>query len=1093
MRKSFFRAWFFIFFVLIWCLPSPVLGLSDHLSNLKVVVVEFYFDEVRVRDPQSTYGGSVGTARIRETAIVVGEMKENTFIGKSVFTKNPFGGNRQWQFNVQLTFSPDGTKMKDVHISGTSYRESNLDKITASYSFSSSELKYRKSVGNKGSIGPTPVLEKYGVNPYGSYDLYGFEYLLSTTKNADPSDYRVKNGQVTLTSNESADSRQKNDRNIRSGKVPLEQFKQFTICVPSATTGLTLVDEKAVSFTLGEQYPDLPEDQAKLKFKMTGSVLEELKKHLGTKALPDVVALEGHFKVKISGGNETKNYSGSFAVRPFVHNGQYSFKNRELIFWKPLYEIFERFGKNPYDILSEYQFEAFKGKEIGNPIQVTVSFKPVKMTALTGFPRKEKNIALTDYSPTTATFRFAGKIDLARESRLRVGKDKVGWDDYVDVSLVALKYATGAEGVFTVTSAAINLIKGDIGDALFAFAPLPVELILTGQTAGRLSSGHVAHTLEAARERLKQKGFTSFSNPSDYLDNFPLWLNLEQQRFVILDACGLVHDVVPPENLHAPMFSFNIGEMMPVIFNVSLLVPAKGNAKPVWMHHNPGYSSINLRNNPYLPTRIAIGNIPASPTPEDFVRLHQSADEGLSLQVFAQNIRTSKTGSLVLSNAKGEMGIVDLGWRDDAHPILREKPYACLISGKLHVKDFEGDIGVAFFEEIYTDPQGLSGPDDMQGGSGAPRKEMLRIVPGAWIQPLGTEYVVEKNDRDKTCQVRVLSGSVNIVDASGRNKKTIAAGQQETLSAAPGNMSRLYKDVEVQTVKTKEKKNQELAQERTISAAENRPSEIPRPEPIEKRQETEPQKGSLGLQIGKHDGYGIRIYGVKEDSPADHAGLEKGDLILEVERKQFYGSGKKPEALVAFLKTLPTDRPSRFYISRNQKSFEVWIKIPAKAKESAKSKTIAAKKPAPKIKKKAPVKSTFEQGKDYLRNKQYGKAADCFKRTISTKPQQSYMYLGWASFMLNRVDDAYRYSKKAYQMDEKSALSLYFLAVSADRKNLKKEARRYYHRYLDMNYKNKAMNARAQERVDKLDKEYGRSLGGKLGKGIFSILKETSK
>ena len=50
----------------------------------------------------------------------------------------------------------------------------------------------------------------------------------------------------------------------------------------------------------------------------------------------------------------------------------------------------------------------------------------------------------------------------------------------------------------------------------------------------------------------------------------------------------------------------------------------------------------------------------------------------------------------------------------------------------------------------------------------------------------------------------------------------------------------------------------------------------------------------FGAVFARHEGEGIKLLGVLDDTPAQNSGLQKGDVILEVETVSFRDQGPQP-------------------------------------------------------------------------------------------------------------------------------------------------------------------------------------------------------
>ena len=106
----------------------------------------------------------------------------------------------------------------------------------------------------------------------------------------------------------------------------------------------------------------------------------------------------------------------------------------------------------------------------------------------------------------------------------------------------------------------------------------------------------------------------------------------------------------------------------------------------------------------------------------------------------------------------------------------------------------------------------------------------------------------------------------------------------------------------------------------------------PLPEPIvepppEELQKSQDQVSYLGVQFRGQESGGVKIFGVVEDSPAHHAGLQIGDLILEMGEFSFRDGRHTDAEISNIISELPVEQPIRFHISRNTKTFDIWVKL----------------------------------------------------------------------------------------------------------------------------------------------------------------------
>ena len=217
----------------------------------------------------------------------------------------------------------------------------------------------------------------------------------------------------------------------------------------------------------------------------------------------------------------------------------------------------------------------------------------------------------------------------------------------------------------------------------------------------------------------------------------------------------------------------------------------------------------------------------------------------------------------------------------------------------------------------------------------------------------------------------------------------------------------------------------------------------------------------VGAVFVRHEGEGIKLLGVLEDSPAYNTGLQEGDVILEVENISVRDKGAQPEEFPGIVQKLPPDRPLRFHNEREGKKFDVWIK-PLRVDEEQRAAFNAE------------VQEKF--GSDYARGKQlmdqenFDGAIEYFQSSLesNSRVMESCQGLGICFFHLGRHKEARKYCENALKLDDKQPLSWFYGALNMDALNRKNGAMDGYKRYLKLNHDNAEMNAFARERLEQL-------------------------
>ncbi len=83
----------------------------------------------------------------------------------------------------------------------------------------------------------------------------------------------------------------------------------------------------------------------------------------------------------------------------------------------------------------------------------------------------------------------------------------------------------------------------------------------------------------------------------------------------------------------------------------------------------------------------------------------------------------------------------------------------------------------------------------------------------------------------------------------------------------------------------------------------------------------------LGVYITGYEGFGLKVLRVIEDSPAQNAGIQVGDIILEMDSFRFYVKQMNPYEFVDILSRMPVDKPVRFGIKRGNKKLLLYIQL----------------------------------------------------------------------------------------------------------------------------------------------------------------------
>lgn len=91
----------------------------------------------------------------------------------------------------------------------------------------------------------------------------------------------------------------------------------------------------------------------------------------------------------------------------------------------------------------------------------------------------------------------------------------------------------------------------------------------------------------------------------------------------------------------------------------------------------------------------------------------------------------------------------------------------------------------------------------------------------------------------------------------------------------------------------------------------------------------ETRSAYLGALVQKGTGGRLVISDVTPQSPADRAGLRKGDVIVQIDDRSVEGTLAVLGEFARTVSTLPMDRPVRFAIQRDQKRIDIWVRLAA--------------------------------------------------------------------------------------------------------------------------------------------------------------------
>ncbi len=525
------------------------------------------------------------------------------------------------------------------------------------------------------------------------------------------------------------------------------------------STSIQLVNEQITVYSIKELDPTI-------KFEIRG---------IGRNSItPGPHGLRFFADLTVSGKNDLNEWEigpSKCVFKPMAVQTRYKWTDEQtLIFEVPLYEVLrDNMGIEPCGFLATNHFGSNPDSDIPGEMTVTLTLNPLELL-VTQYDQAERELE-HDSDMTESTFLFGSEINLEKDSKLKTGDPHPSsWHDYPDVVLCVLKVVTGVEGMLDYIDAGIQIYGGEYLDAVIGLiSPSSIELLFAFPEIVNIVEEFFPVAPESVirdtESALRNLGYTPISG-FQVTKDFPIWVNLTDGKFALIDPTGIVHKVNSPGNFHIGYPYFTLEGTSPSRHYVSYAIQDNEGTFTDWVSGSPDTTSIPIvpPPKPFQPVRVILstevntvygqGNVPAA------------SELRIQMRSLLPNDRGQ--GELILRDlgVKGDglMGMLDLGWRHEkTEERILEDPYACLISGELYVNDVQSTmIGVGYYERV-------------QGA-------MTSIVPKVWCEPNGTEYVIKMTpEEEHDFQVTVMQGSVDLLDANGSLIDSVASGESKDL------------------------------------------------------------------------------------------------------------------------------------------------------------------------------------------------------------------------------------------------------------------------------------------------------------------------
>ena len=204
-----------------------------------------------------------------------------------------------------------------------------------------------------------------------------------------------------------------------------------------------------------------------------------------------------------------------------------------------------------------------------------------------------------------------------------------------------------------------------------------------------------------------------------------------------------------------------------------------------------------------------------------------------------------------------------------------------------------------------------------------------------------------------------------------------------------------------------------------------------------------------------HDGQGVRIREVWPNSPAERAGLRRGDVILEFGQHALYRSDFDPFEFVALIRIASPGEPTRLVVERGTGRLELWAELELRDTKSveAEGKGLAFE--------------AYQQGEALFRQGKYEDAIAPLTSAynFNNNDGRTLELLGYCRLRKRKYAEALRAYNRALQQMPDSPTIKYFIGACHDALGNAEKAVDYYQQYLSSDDIDKKKRKYAKRRV----------------------------
>ena len=204
-----------------------------------------------------------------------------------------------------------------------------------------------------------------------------------------------------------------------------------------------------------------------------------------------------------------------------------------------------------------------------------------------------------------------------------------------------------------------------------------------------------------------------------------------------------------------------------------------------------------------------------------------------------------------------------------------------------------------------------------------------------------------------------------------------------------------------------------------------------------------------------HDGQGVRIREVWPNSPAERAGLRRGDVILEFGQHALYRSDFDPFEFVALIRIASPGEPTRLVVERGTGRFELWAELELRDTKSveAEGRGLAFE--------------AYQEGEALFRQGKYEDAIAPLQSAyiFNNSDGRTLELLGFCRLRKGQYAEALSTYNTALKRMPDNPVIKYFIGACHDALGNAEKAVDYYQQYLSSNDTDKKKRKYAKRRV----------------------------